>query len=104
MKKLLFIIGFLCCVAGAQAFNEDDYRAYAKAMREQVWQMKGLPEFDTRQCPANLKGESAVILAAYDEVTVDQNKRLRATGLNFYNVRQLTYNHIKRRLVAINDK
>lgn len=104
MKKLLFIIGFLCCVAGAQAFNEDDYRAYAKAMREQVWQMKGLPEFDTRQCPANLKGESAVILAAYDEVTVDQNKRLRSTGLNFYNVRQLTYNHIKRRLVAINDK
>ena len=53
-----------------------------------------------------MRKESAVILASYDEVTIDQRKRLRGNAFNLtlYNVRQLTYNHIKRRMVAINDK
>ena len=106
MKKTLTLIIALCCAINLMAFDEEDYRAYAASMREQVWKKTALPEFDNHRCPPSMKKESAVILASYDEVTIDQRKRLRdnAFNLTLYNVRQLTYNHIKRRMVAINDK
>jgi hypothetical protein len=106
MKKILTLIIALCCAINLMAFDEEDYRAYAASMREQVWKKTALPEFDNHRCPPSMKKESAVILASYDEVTIDQRKRLRGNAINLtlYNVRQLTYNHIKRRMVAINDK
>ena len=106
MKKTLTFIIALCCAINLMAFDEEDYRAYAASMREQVWKKTALPEFDNHRCPPSMKKESAVILASYDEVTIDQRKRLRGNAFNLtlYNVRQLTYNHIKRRMVAINDK
>ena len=106
MKKTLTLIIALCCAINLMAFDEEDYRAYAASMREQVWKKTALPEFDNHRCPPSMKKESAVILASYDEVTIDQRKRLRGNAFNLtlYNVRQLTYNHIKRRMVAINDK
>ena len=106
MKKTLTFIIALCCAINLMAFDEEDYRAYAASMREQVWKKTALPEVDNHRCPPSMKKESAVILASYDEVTIDQRKRLRGNAFNLtlYNVRQLTYNHIKRRMVAINDK
>jgi hypothetical protein len=104
MKKILTLIIVMCCTLSMMAFDEEDYRAYAASMREQVWKKTALPEFDNHRCPLSMKKESAVILASYDEVTIDQRKRLRGTAMTLYNVRQLTYNHIKRRMVAINDK
>ena len=106
MKKILTLIIALCCAINLMAFDEEDYRAYAASMREQVWKKTALPEFDNHRCPPSMKKESAVILASYDEVTIDQRKRLRGNAINLtlYNVRQLTCNHIKRRMVAINDK
>lgn len=104
MKKILTLIIVMCCTLSMMAFDEEDYRAYAASMREQVWKKTALPEFDNHRCPPSMKKESAVILASYDEVTIDQRKRLRGTAMTLYNVRQLTYNHIKRRMVAINDK
>ena len=106
MKKVLTLFIVVCCTLNVLAFDEEDYRAYAATMREQVWKKTSLPEFDNHRCPPSMKKESAVILASYDEVTIDQRKRLRGNAINLtlYSVRQLTYNHIKRRMVVINDK
>lgn len=90
MKKTLTLIIALCCAINLMAFDEEDYRAYAASMREQVWKKTALPEFDNHRCPPSMKKESAVILASYDEVTIDQRKRLRGNAFNLtlYNVRQ----------------
>ena len=63
MKKTLTLIIALCCVVNLMAFDEEDYRAYAASMREQVWKKTALPEFDNHRCPPSMKKESAVILA-----------------------------------------
>lgn len=92
MKKTLTLIIALCCAINLMAFDEEDYRAYAASMREQVWKKTALPEFDNHRCPPSMKKESAVILASYDEVTIDQRKRLRGNAFNLtlYNVRQVS--------------
>ena len=82
MKKTLTLIIALCCAINLMAFDEEDYRAYAASMREQVWKKTALPEFDNHRCPPSMKRESAVILASYDEVTIDQRKRLRGNAIN----------------------
>jgi len=83
----------------AKAFDGEDYKAYAEEMRKTVWAQEGLPEFKNYQCPEKYKGESAVILAAYDEMLLDQKSKLKTFGLSFYTIKQLNYNRLHRQLI-----
>lgn len=106
--KIHYRIAWLALVLMAAlpvcAFDGDDYKAYAAEMRKTVWAQEGLPEFKNYKCPEKYKNESAVILAAYDEMLLDQKSKLKTFGLNFYTVKQLNYNRLHRQLIYINDQ
>lgn len=90
----------------AVAFDKEDYKAYVKEVRQQVWS-QDLPEFKQTKCPDKYKGESAVILAAYDRLIVDQKKKIRNGGdllFGWYSVRELNVERLNRQLVYINDE
>lgn len=96
-------IGWMA-IAPAHAFDAEDYKAYAAEVRKTVWAQEGLPEFTNYKCPEKYKNESAVILAAYDEMLLDQKSRLKTFGLNFYTIKLLNYNRLHRQLIYINDQ
>lgn len=107
MKINLFSSLFAIClmaVLPVKAFDSKDYKAYAEEMRKTVWAQEGLPEFKNYKCPDKYKNESAVILAAYDEMMLDQKSKLKTFALNFYTVKQLNYNRLRRQLIYINDQ
>ena len=83
------------------AFDKNDYLKFVKEVKQEVW-AKNLPQFNNREVPAQYKNESAIVLARYEELTVDQSKKF-----NFYYVTSLKQNtsiHLKRYLIKINDK
>ena len=82
------------------AFDKNDYLKFVKEVKQEVW-AKNLPQFNNREVPAQYKNESAIVLARYEELTVDQSKKF-----NFYYVtslKQYTSIHLKRYLIKIND-
>lgn len=104
ITRLCMATLLLLCATQGSAFDNDDYKAYAQEMRKAVWAQDSLPEFKNYKCPAKYKNESAVVLAAYDEMLLDQKSKLRMSGLNFYTVKQLNYNRLNRQLIYINDQ
>ena len=98
ITRLCMATLLLLCATQGSAFDNDDYKAYAQEMRKAVWAQDSLPEFKNYKCPAKYKNESAVVLAAYDEMLLDQKSKLRMSGLNFYTVKQLYYNRLNRQL------
>ena len=85
----------------AMAFDNDDYLKYVQKVKEEVWG-KDLPQFNNRTVPARYKNESAVVMAFYEELTVD-----KGTSFNFLELGVTANNkavHIRRYLVKINDK
>ena len=65
---------------GVKADNDSDYRKYADETRKAVYAMP-MPEFENPQIPKELKTESAVIMARYQDIVM--GKQL-GFGMNFF--------------------
>ena len=101
MKKQLAMLLLVLLALPAMAFDNDDYLKYVQKVKEEVWG-KNLPQFNNRTVPARYKNESAVVMAFYEELTVDTG-----TSFNFLELGVTANNkavHIRRYLVKINDK
>ena len=77
MKKQLAMLLLVLLSLPAMAFDNDDYLKYVQKVKEEVWG-KDLPQFNNRTVPARYKNESAVVMAFYEELTVD-----KGTSFNF---------------------
>ena len=104
-KKLILFHLFLFGIISAHvsAFDNEDYQKYAEEIRQSVWS-QDLPEFQSPRPTDSFKEESAVILALYDELLLNQKTRLRGLGFNLYTVKELTNNRLQRMLIQINDE
>ncbi|MBO4606861.1 MAG: hypothetical protein J5682_03065 [Prevotella sp.] len=104
-KKLILFHLFLFGIISAHvsAFDNEDYQKYAEEIRQSVWS-QDLPEFQSPRPTDSFKDESAVILALYDELLLNQKTRLRGLGFNLYTVKELTNNRLQRMLIQINDE
>ena len=104
-KLMLSIMLTLFTVVAAMADDKERYQKLAETIRNEVWS-KDLPAFNQRSCPEEFKSYSAVVLAAYNEVTVDQHLRANIMEMLFtYSVgHKVTANNCTRRLIAINDE
>ena len=101
LSILLLVIGLVT----ATADKKEKYQKLAEAVRNEVWS-KDLPAFNQRTCPEEYKKHSAVALAFYNELTVDQHLKVNLLELLFmYNVPQMvTANYYSRTPMAINDE
>lgn len=106
MKRFLFTLAALSVLCfSAAADDRDDYRQWAEQVRQEVW-AKQLPAFQQKSCPDAYKKHSVVILAAYEEVVVDQHNKADAAMLllTWQIMRQVSVSYCYRTLVAINDE
>lgn len=109
MKHLRFIAAILIITlafGNATADDKDKYRQLAEQVRQEVW-ANDLPAFHQRTCPEQYKtAHSAVILAAYYELVVDQHRKTNVAELLLFgrSAKIVTANSYMRRLVAINDE
>ena len=102
MKKALFALLLVVIALPVSAFDDKDYKAYVEKVKKEVWS-RNLPQFKNRNVPARFNNESAVILARYEEATVDQ-KRKFSIYANQGIVKQINSTHLQRYLIKINDK
>lgn len=98
MKKLLTLLLLAIIALPTLAFDDNDYQKFVKEVKEDVWK-KDLPQFKNRTVPAQYKNESAVILARYEELSIDLSKKFNFFA--FANLKQNTANHLRRYLVKI---
>ena len=106
MKRFLFTLTALSVLwLTAAADDRDDYRQWAEQVRQEVWS-KPLPAFQQRVCPDEYKKHSVVVLAAYEEVIVDQHNKADAAMLllTWQIMRQVSVGYCYRTLLAINDQ
>ena len=101
MKKLFTLLLLAVIALPALAFDDNDYQKFVKEVKQDVWG-RNLPQFNNRTIPAQYKNESAVILARYEELTVDLSKKFNVFA--FGNLKQNTAVYLKRYLIKINDK
>lgn len=101
MKKLLTMLLLAIITLPTMAFDDNDYQKFVKEVKQDVWG-RNLPQFNNRTIPAQYKNESAIVLACYEELTVDLSKKFNI--LAFGNLKQNTATHFKRQLIKINDK
>lgn len=101
MKKLLIMLISSIIALPMMAFDDNDYQKFVQEVKKEVW-AKDLPQFNTRTVPAQYKNESAVVLALYEEFSVNQSKRFNF--INVTNIKAHTSTHLKRYLIKINDK
>lgn len=91
---------------GVKADNDSDYRKYADETRKTVYAMP-MPEFENPQIPKELKTESAVIMARYQDIVM--GKQL-GFGMNFFLTGNGLFDHnivatyIQRELIYIGDE
>ena len=102
MRKAMITLVLLATCLTGWAFDNDDYKAFAAQVRKEVWS-RDMPDFKTRSVPAKYKNESAVILASYEEVSVDQKRKFSIYSSG-YSVKQVNSGHLRRMLVKIQDK
>ena len=101
MKKLLIMLISSIIALPMMAFDDNDYQKFVQEVKKEVW-AKDLPQFNTRTVPTQYKNESAVVLALYEEFSVNQSKRFNF--INVTNIKAHTSTHLKRYLIKINDK
>ena len=101
MKKLFTLLLLAVIALPTLAFDDNDYQKFVKEVKQDVWG-RNLPQFNNRTIPAQYKNESAVILARYEELTVDLSKKFNVFA--FGNLKQNTAVYLKRYLIKINDK
>lgn len=101
MSIMLITLGLTNTLAG----EKEKYQQLAELVKEEVWS-KDLPAFRQRSCPDEYKQYSAVTLAFYNELTVDQHLRAKFLEILFfgYTAQMVTANNCSRQLVAINDE
>ena len=108
MKKTKFsfftlLVFFLC---SQTLIANEKYEKYAAEIRESIWAWDK-PEFTNYTVPDKYKDESAVIMALHEDVYATGNTKLRFTGggvLGFGLNKELTYVHILRKMIKLNDK
>ena len=106
MKRFLFTLAALSVLCfSAVADDRDDYRQWAEQVRQEVWS-KPLSAFQQQACPNEYKKHSVVVLAAYEEVVVDQHNKADAAMLllTWQIMRQVSVSYCHRTLLAINDQ
>lgn len=103
-KRLLILAAMLLPTINTLADSDKDYREYAEQVRKEIWQEKR-PEFEQKKCPDKYKSHSAVILAAYSELSADYKRRMKAYDffVNRRLTRKISSESCYRELVAIND-
>ena len=74
MKKLLTLLLLAIIALPTLAFDDNDYQKFVKEVKEDVWK-KDLPQLKNRTVPEQYKNESAVILARYEELSIDLSKK-----------------------------
>ena len=97
------LVFFLC---SQTLIANEKYEKYATEIRESIWAWDK-PEFTNYTVPEKYKDESAVIMALHEDVYATGNTKLRFTGggvLGFGLNKELTYVHILRKMVKLNDK
>lgn len=106
-KMLLCLCTLLLMGAtGVYADKLEKYKAFADTIRQNVWGMD-LPQFKNTDIPAKYKNESAVIVAAYRDVSVTQKSRLdlfSVINLNFKMKRNIICSDLNRVCIRINDQ
>ena len=102
MKKILFSLLCIFIALPSLAFDNNDYKKFVEKVKEEVWG-QDLPQFKNRNVPAKYKNESAVILARYEEVIVDQKRKFSFWAGNKM-VKQINGTQIQRYLIQIKDK
>lgn len=82
----------------------DDYKEYAKEIRAGIWAWED-PEFKNYDIPDQYKNESAVILAAKDQLIAVSKSKFRIKVTLHMNInKELNYSNISRMLIKLNDK
>ena len=102
MKKILFSLLCIFIALPSLAFDNNDYKKFVEKVKEEVWGQE-LPQFKNRNVPAKYKNESAVILARYEEVIVDQKHKFSFLAHDKF-VKQINGTQIQRYLIQIKDK
>lgn len=96
---LPLVVLLLWSVMEGNAFDRNDYRAYADTIRRQVW-AHSLPEFQQPQKTNRFANKSAVILAAYDECILTTKARTLLSKGSAPLVSEI----LTRQMVQINDE
>ncbi|MBR1416059.1 MAG: hypothetical protein IJ570_09405 [Prevotella sp.] len=102
------LVSFLVLTLSLTAATADDkekYQQLADQIRSEVWSRE-LPAFSQRSCPDSLKGHSAVVLACYCEVNINDRAKINAAQLLFFGTlgNRVNATSYTRRLVAVNDE
>lgn len=100
-KHFWLLLAFIIQVTSASAFDEEDYKALAQDIRQQVWS-SSLPEFQNPKHTDRFTGHSAVILASYEEITFDKSNTMNS--LFRLNAKGVVCNHTTRKMIQINDE
>ena len=102
MKKTYLFIIMMMMSLHVAAFDDNDYKKYCQEVKQQIWSMD-LPQFKTRKAPEKYKKESAVILAKYEDYSIDQKRKLNlvsSTGVS----KDIISVHFIRNMVLIQDQ
>lgn len=100
IKAVFFILSAIYC----QIVYADDYKEYAKQIREDVW-LWDKPEFKNYTVSEKYKDESAVILAHHYEISAIRKNKFRAGSIfTFQPSKETYYYNTERVMIKINDK
>lgn len=104
-KILVSLLVLTMGLATAKADDKEKYQQLAEQIRSEVWS-RDLPAFRQRSCPDSLKGHSAVMLAFYQEVSINDRTKINAAQLLFLGTlgNRVNATSYARRLIAINDE
>lgn len=104
MKTLFKLTLCIIITLFAQDVFADDYREYAKKVREEVWTWDR-PEFKNYNVPDEYKNESAVMLAWHNRIEATGKSKFRVNIVLAFNVnKELIYSNTVRQMIKINDK
>lgn len=105
MKKHLLLLGVFTLILTTiqlKADNDDKYTAFAKEIRQEVWS-QNLPEFKNTTVPEKYKNESAIILAAYNQLEITRIHKFNLNEAGFMK-KQVQCRNLYRLMTYINDK
>jgi hypothetical protein len=106
MRRIIvpvLLLPFLFYVQDASAqLKEEDYRKQATEVRNYVWGL-GIKAFEQRDVPAEYAKYSKIIVAKHEEITGLTKSKIKWISLGVASQRDLTYTHMTRELIKIND-
>lgn len=106
-KCMLFLcIIFFFSVSVTRADEMEKYKAFADTVRQHVWSMN-MPQFTNTNVPKRYKNKSAVIVAAYRDISITQKSMLDVgsiLSLQFTVNRDVISKDLERICIRINDQ